>query len=177
MRLIPSVFRAVFAIIDLKNTTMRIQAGGSGEWVELKIGEGNMSWDEQKTREYILNRGNLDEVRDGDDVPMEVSFDIQWEYLSGGTATNAVATPVDALKRRGPAAAWTSADTEDTCRPYAVDIILYNVPTPSSCGDKETITLPDFRYERLSYDLRNGTIAASGKCNVEEATIVREAQT
>ena len=163
------------AQIDLKNATIKFQEGSSGtpNYIEVKIGEGNISWTEFKEREYTLDKGSLDEVRNADEKPVEVSIDFVWEYITGGSGTGATATPVDALKKTGPAASWVSSDS-DTCRPYAIDIFLVN--EPDCTGDKETITLSDFRYEQLAYDLRNGTISCTGKCNVTEATTVREAQ-
>ena len=79
----------------------------------------------------------------------------------------------DALKKRGEASGWTSTDS-DACRPYAVDIeILYTPP----CGGiyKEKIVLEDFRYEQLQHDIKNAQVSCSGKCNVTEATVTREA--
>jgi hypothetical protein len=157
-------------IIDLKNVTMTIKDGGANS-VEIKIGEGQMRYDETKTRIYRKNRGQLDEVVDGDEEPMDVSFDFQWEYLLSDTG---VAPSVeDALKQRGEAAAWVSSDS-NTCSPYAVDIELRNVV---DCGaeDDEVILLPDFRYEKLSHDARGQSVSVSGKCNATEATITRVA--
>ena len=117
----------------------------------------------------------LDEVREGDEVPMDVRFDFVWEYLLGSATTGAAATIEDALKKRGNAAAWVSTDS-DACRPYAVDIIITYVPdcTPA---DTEVITLADFRYEQLDHDARAGTVACSGRCNVKTASSVRFATT
>ena len=78
----------------------------------------------------------------------------------------------DALKQRGAASSWVSTDS-DTCRPYAVDVVIEYQPIPSSCGDAETITLSDFRYEEIAHDLRAGTFAITGRCNSKEATAVR----
>ena len=167
----------VFAQIDLKNAMLYIRDGTTptAEEIEIKIGEGNLTFSEKINREYTLNRGTLDEVRNGDEVPMDVSFDILWDYIKGSSTTGEDPSVEDALKQRGNAAAWESTDS-DTCRPYAVDIVIVYTPSPSACGDSETITFPDFRYESLDHDLRGGTASCSGKCNATEPTVVRAAQ-
>lgn len=176
---LPAVpFEPAYAQIDLKNATIRIKDGSGGttgepNMIEIKIGEGNLTYTERKEIEYTLDRGRLDEVREGDEVPMEVRFDFVWDYIKGSstTGTDAVPTVEDALKKRGAAAAWISTD-DDSCRPYAVDIeIDYEPNCPGQ--DKETIVLPDFRYEQLEHDLRNGTVSCDGRCNVKEAAVTR----
>jgi len=72
----------VFARISLKEAYLRLKDGGAVEML-VKIGEGNITYSEKKNREYMLDRGSLDAVRDGDDVPVEVAFDFTWEYIIG----------------------------------------------------------------------------------------------
>lgn len=166
------------AKIDLKNATLTIQDGTSPtpNSVELTIGEGNLTFTETRNLEYTLNRGAIDEyaeVREADDTPVEVSFEIVWTYISGESSTGALPTPVEALKKTGNASAWVSTDSDD-CRPYAVDILI--TYEPPCTGDSETMTLPDFRYEQLDYDLKAATISCSGKCLVTDITSVRTPQ-
>lgn len=171
MHLTSNTWVTVFAQIDIKNALVKINDGGS-ESITVKIGEGTLSYTEHVTREYVLDRGLLDGVRDGDEVPVDVSLDAVWEYITGGVASAGVPSIEDALKQRGAASAWVSTDS-DACQPYAVDVVIEYVPTPSGCGDSETITISDFRYEDLAHDLRAGTIAVTGKANVTEAVAVR----
>jgi hypothetical protein len=166
--------RPFYAVIDTKNVTIRIRGGGVGEVIEVKLGAGNLTYDEKVTREYIKDRGLLDTVRDGDEEPMDVRLDAQWETLTaeaGGPAP----TVEDVLKRRGLAAAWTSVSA-DPCEPFAVDIELIN-NLPCSEEDPEKIVLPDFRYETAAHDMRGGTISFSGKCNAREAIVTRTTAT
>ena len=158
------------AAIDLKNATIKIKDGASHE-LEVTIGEGNISYTEKRNIVYTKDRGALDEVREGDEEPVEVSMDFVWEFLKANTGDDP--TIEDALKQRGEASGWTSTDS-DACRPYAVDIeILYTPP----CGGiyKEKIVLNDFRYEQLQHDIKNAQVSCSGKCNITEATVTREA--
>ena len=158
------------AQLDLKNCTFKLKDVGSNE-VTVKIGEGNLTYTERQNIEYTLDRGTVDEVREGDEVPVEVRFEFVWLYLLGDTTT----TIEDALKQRGGAAAWVSTDS-DTCRPYAVDIEITYAPTPAACGNQETITLSDFRWEQLDHDFRAGQISCTGRCNISEASSVLAAQ-
>lgn len=165
------------AQIDLKNATITIRDGATptANELEINIGQGTLTFSEKRTMEYTLNRGALDEVREGDEQPMDVSFDIVWEYVKGTTGTSGVPSPIDALKHINAASTWTSSDS-DACRPYAVDLEIAYVPSCST-GNNETIILPDFRYEDLAYDIKAGTIRCSGKCNVTDASPTRTAKT
>ena len=165
-----------FAQISLKNATVKIKDGGAQE-ITVTIGEGNLTYSENVEREYVLDRGNLDTVRDGDDQPVQLSFDFTWEYITSSVSTTGGDYPTveDALKQAGDASDWVSSDT-DACAPYAVDIEVTYAPTPSTCGDKEIITFADFRYETLDHDLRAGTVSCSGRANITKATVVRSVQ-
>ena len=164
----------VFSQLDLKDATLKIKDGGT-ESITVVIGEGNLTWTERKNIEYTLDRGTLDEVRLGDEVPVEVSFDFTWDYIEGSTTTTTIPPSVeDALKQINNAADWTSTDA-DNCRPYAVDLEFENIPACAS-ADLETITLSDFRFEQLDHDARAGTVSVSGRCNITAASAVRAAQ-
>lgn len=172
---IPGVIQSpCFLQIDLKDTTIKIKDGGSEE-IEIKIGEGNLTYTESRNMEYTLDKGILDEVREGDEVPMDISFDFVWEFITGTTGTAGVPSVEDALKNINKAAAWVSSDA-DACRPYAVDLELFHKPDCAG-EDLEISTFPDFRYEELAHDLREGTIACSGRCNAKQASHARGAQT
>lgn len=171
----------VFAQIDIKNTELKLVDGTTPTANELiiKVGEGNLTYSETREIEYTLDRGRIDEVREGDEVPMDVSFDLLWEFITGNLDSAGVPPTVeDVLKNENNAATWISSDP-DACRPFAIDVLVENVP---KCGvgapiqEKEFITLPDFRYESLEHDIRAGTIAVSGRCNSKVASIVRSLQ-
>lgn len=168
------IFTPVGFQIDIKNAVLTIQdgTGGTPNSITVKIGEGNLTWDENRNVEYILDRGTIDEVRLGDEAPMDVSFDFVWEYITGDTASGGIPPTIeDALKQINNAASWVSTDA-DACRPYAVDLVLTHNPNCAG-NDTETITLPDFRWETLSHDLREGTVSVTGRCNAQTASIVR----
>jgi len=155
----------VSAVVD--NAIITIQPNQ----IEVKIGDGNMTYSEKRNIKYIKDRGRLSTVKQEDDEPVEVKIDAIWEFIKASTGQ--IPTIEDALKKRGEAAAWVTSAT-DTCEPHAVDLeIIY---TPPCAGElKERVTLLDFRYEQFEHDLRQGMFSVSGKCNITEAAVVREA--
>lgn len=164
----------VFARISLKEAYLKLKDGGSVEML-VKIGDGNMTYSEKKNIEYMLDRGNLDDVREGEDVPIDVSFDFTWDYIVGQGTSGGAGSVEDFLKHQNAYASNVSSDT-DACRPFAVDLEFIYMPEPYTCGDKETIALDDFRYEALDHDVSNASISCSGRCNAKMATSTRAAQ-
>jgi hypothetical protein len=159
------------AQIDIKNCTFQIKDGsGTPNALELSIGNGTLTWTRRRNFEYILNRGRLDTVREGNKVPVDVRFDLKWDYYKAVSGAG-TPTPIDALKKEGEASSWVTSDA-DTCKPYAVDIVITNTP---GCGSNstETITIADFRYEQIDGDPRAGTLNVSGRANVATYTAVR----
>jgi hypothetical protein len=156
--------------IDLKHAIFSIKDGsGTPKTLEIKIGEGTLTFSEKRTIEYVKNRGLLDTTREGDQDPVDIRFDFIWEHLKSATG-DTVPTPYEALKKIGAASTWTSSDS-DACQPYAVDIeLVYTAP----CGtDVETITFSDFRYESIDGDPKAGTVSVTGKANIVAPTITR----
>lgn len=149
--------------------------------LEIKIGEGDVSFTEHHAREYTLDRGELDTVRNGDDEPMDVSFDFTWEYLAGYAVDTAHpagnGTVREFLMRQGIYSTNSTSATGDTCAPYAVDVVLEYAPscTGATFLPNETITLPDFRVEEFNMKLADGQVSCSGKCNAVEPIITRSA--
>jgi hypothetical protein len=158
--------------VDVANDAV-ITASHTANEVEIVIGEGNLTYSEKREFEYKLNRGALDTVREGDEQPMDVSFDLQWEFLRYASGDDdAVPTVEEALKRTGLASTWRST-SDDPCEPYCVDIIIENNPGCGSEGLSETIILPDFRWETMDHDAQNGSISCSGRCNAKIAVVAR----
>lgn len=142
--------------------------------VDVKIGEGNLTYTENKEYEYELDRGTLDTVKLGNDQPLDITIDFVYEFVSTGTGEPI--TPVDALKGIRGAAEFTSSSA-DPCEPYAVDIEVDH--NPGACiglVEKEVTLFPDFRHDTLEYDLDEATISTTGRCNATEPVITRVAQ-
>lgn len=137
--------------------------------IEIKIGEGNLTYTESKEYTYELDRGDLDTVREGNQVPMEVNIEFVYEFVRTGTSETV--TPVDAVKNIGGAVEWVSA-SGDLCEPYCVDVEIVHDP-PCGTAETETTLFPDFRYDTLEFDLSAATISVTGRCNATQPTITR----
>lgn len=140
--------------------------------VEVKMGDGNLTWTINKEYEYLLDRGNLDTVREGDQQPLDVVLDSIYEFVTTGTSETI--TPYDAMNGTGGASEWVSSSS-DPCEPYAVDIEVEHTP-PCGGAEKETTLLPDFRYDSLDADLQAATLSFTGRCNAVKPTVTRAAQ-
>jgi hypothetical protein len=144
-----------------------------GRQLNIRVGEGNLSWTEAEPREYKLDRGRLYTVRNADEVPVDVSMELMWEFLKSGVGEPP--TPREVLYKTGNASSWQTAAT-DTCAPYAIDIKIVHTPP---CEDEpyEVYTLPEFRHESVQCDLKGGMLSLSGKCNVTKMLVDRVTRT
>lgn len=124
-----------------------------------------------RTFEYELDRGDLDTVRETDQVPLDVTLDMVWEFLKTGTGESV--TPYDALNQEGGAVEWPSS-SDDSCEPYSVDVEVEYEPACNAGSVQDEIYLfPDFRADTIEGDIREATISASGRCNAVKPTITR----
>jgi len=157
------------APIDLRNVTLLIKDGGSN-FLQVKLGEGNLTFSERRNLEAIKSRGILDTVREGDEEVIDVNFQFVWTEL---TAANGMDPPTipDALKRRGNASAWVSSNA-DSLAPYSTNLEFTNVP-PCTGVKEEVVLLEWFNVQELAYSLKDGTIDCKGFCNVTEAILSR----
>jgi hypothetical protein len=156
------------AQIDLRNATLRIAERG-GSYIDVKIGEGALTWSEKRQIDFVKSRGELDVVRENEEVPLELSMVFIWEHITsaGGEAI----TVEDALKKRNGASGWTSIST-DTKSPYCVNILLYYTP-PCPGVPLETILFQQFHWIELAHSLKDATVALKGNCNVTQALVSR----
>ncbi len=156
------------AQVDLRGATIRI-SDGSTNHIDVKIGEGDLNYEEKRQIDYVKSRGELDTVRENEEEPVDVSLTFVWENIT--SATGEPISVEDALKRRNGASAWVSA-LSDSDAPYCVNISVTTIP---NCpGVKaEVILLPQFNRTNLAHSLRDATVALKGTCNVTEATATR----
>jgi hypothetical protein len=136
----------------------------------IKVGEGSISWTEKSPREFIKDRGRLSTVRNGDEEPVDVRLDVQWEFIKATTGSG-TPTPVEVVRNTGEAATWVTTDT-DTCAPYCVDIEIFN-DVPCAGTLDEYVLLEEFRVESVDYDLKGNRFSFSGRLNKTKANVVR----
>jgi len=137
--------------------------------LEIKIGEGDMSWSESREFIYDLDRSRLDTVRQGDDQPISVDMAFTFEYVT--SQSGRPVTPVEALKKIGVASEWVNSAT-DPCEPYAVDVYVRHC-IPCGTDQDQDFLMPDFRYESLEYSVADASISVSGQCNATSITSTR----
>ncbi len=137
--------------------------------LQIRIGEGNLSWTEKRMITYVKDRGILDTVRRGDQDPVEVKLDATWVFLKASTSQTP--TIEDVLKQRGEASDWVTSGS-DPCEPYCTDLIVEYTP-PCTTEQMEVYTISDFRYEELGHDLKAGQLSITGKANVVEVDVAR----
>lgn len=134
-----------------------------------KIGDGNLDWDETRSRVYLGDRGLLDAVKDGDQTPIDVRSAYAWQFL---TAVSMSGTPTeeDVYYQRGEASTWVSTSPDD-CEPYCIDIELENDIPCGSGTKKEFILFPMFRAEEFAHDPKTSLVTVSGKCNATDPLV------
>lgn len=137
--------------------------------VEVKMGDGDFKWGENSQYKYLLDRGHLDSVITGDDVPLDITMGGTFEHVK--SKSGETITPVEALKGIDAASEWVSSSS-DACEPFAVDVVVVNTPPCGSVG-ATTYRFPDFRSEKRDYDIKASTLAFAGKCNAVEPIITR----
>jgi len=142
--------------------------------IEVNIGDGNLTYTEAKEYNYEFNRGTLDTVREGNDVPVQVQLNFIYEFVRTGTGETI--TPSDAVKGVGGAAGWIS-NSSDPCEPYAVNMVVeHDVTCSGTTVERETTLFPSFRYDQLQFDLGAASIAVTGRAFATEATVTRTPQ-
>jgi hypothetical protein len=156
-------------VYDLKQCTLFLYDGtGTPNTLEVKFDEGSLKYTRKRNIEYKKNRGILDTTREGDEEPLDVSFEGRFNAIVSSSGD--VVTVTEFLEQEGAASAYES--TGAACEPYAVDLIL---EVEHDCGsmEDEVITFSEFRFESLGGDFKAGTLSVSGKCNVVKPSAVR----
>jgi hypothetical protein len=137
--------------------------------IEIKVGDGDLKYTEKNEYTYDLDRGDLDTVREGNQVPLDLVLDFVYEHITTGTSEDI--SPMDALKQKGGASGWVSSST-DQCEPYAVDIEITH-EAPCGTNQDEVTLFPDFRSDQREISLKDATISITGRCNAVEPVVSR----
>ena len=137
--------------------------------IDIKIGEGNLTYTEHRDYTYLLDRGWLDTVREPKDVPMDVKLDAVYEHIVSRAGEHVC--PIEALKGSGAASEWVSS-SPDHCEPYCIDLeVQYDPPCDPTQG--ETTLFPMFRAETREMNYSAAQIVLTGKCKAREPIITR----
>jgi len=135
--------------------------------VAVVLGDNNLTYTEDRNIDYDLDRGRLSGVTEGDEAPVSLNLGFRWCNVT--TGTNEPISIVEAIKGIGAAADWPSTG-DDPCEPFAVDLVMVHTPACTQVVvESDVITFEEFRYDQLSYDLTNASIAVTGRSNRTEA--------
>lgn len=137
--------------------------------IEIRVGDGDLSWTEAREVLYDLDRDILDDVRLGPEQPLELNAAFVFEWASTGTGETI--SPIDAIKRINDAEEWVSSDS-DQCRPYAIDVIVDHV-VPCGTNQDQRFAFEDFRWDSLEYSIQDAAITLTGRCNRTDALVER----
>jgi len=152
-------------------TTIKAQA--NNRQLEIKVGEGDLTFSIKKERIYDLDRGKLSTVRNGDEQPMELSCTFEWAWLRSDSTKDVIPTVYEVLQREGLAWMFMSS-AADPCEPYALDFQVDITAECSGSGIKgERLSFLDFREETIDPNLKEGSVAFGGKCNTTKPLLER----
>lgn len=178
--------------VDLKNCVLFLKTKALGAddllWMALKFGEGNLQHTINKSYDYKMNRGKLDDVRRGPDQVLSVSFEGKFTNLLsnyGGESdeTYSLHEILDGVeygvedhgepKFAGTRETWLNAYG---CPPYCVDIEIHNNPG-MECPDSEALgeaqLIRYFRATSIAADFSSGMVNVSGEAHVLRPVVMR----
>jgi hypothetical protein len=178
--------------VSLKDAVLFLKtqkAGGTIEALAMKFGTGNVSWSESEAVEYSNDRGKLDDVREGDESPLSVTFNGVFTHsmsLSGEALTPYEILRANRIAQYHPDSVCAEFEgykeswlvDGGMCPPYATELELHINPL-LRCPLNTTLQgsaylFRFFRVEENGVDISNGEFNVSGKCNVLIPTSIRK---
>jgi hypothetical protein len=135
----------------------------------IPISDGDLDFTITYPTFVVKNRGKIDHKRTGDEVEIDIKFSFkfeQWSYASGASTG---VSPVDALTKKGGAAAWAS--TGPSCGPYSIDLV-FQLENPCNATESEQLVFPAFNVESLNFKEGSefDTVSVTGKALAFEPT-------
>lgn len=110
---------------------------GTPNTLEVQLLEGELQFTNAKNRIVVMDRGDIDHVREGDQVPVALSFSFKhWKLYDASTPT-----PYQFLEKEGPAAGYTSTRAADS-DVWCMDLDFYVVDALG--GTDEKVAFTDF---------------------------------
>lgn len=143
----------------------------TGRCLNIKVGDGNVSWDENTNYDYEMDRGHIDAVVEGDDEPLAVTLDLVYEFVTAVTGSG-VPTPEDVLKQRGEAAGWLTTGA-DPCELFAVDLEVDHAPPCAQ--EHEITTFREYRWDSVGHDMGQASLSVRARCKTTAPETFRRA--
>jgi hypothetical protein len=140
---------------------------GTPLYLKIPVMDGNVAFTEHTNKAVVKNRGKLYSRRQGDEVEVDVSFDVTFTQYSYANGAATGISPNDALNKTGGAAAWVSTDT--ACDIYAVTLVLV-ITDPEDNTKAETLKFTKFSADTVQFKEGDpNKLTVSGKAFVTRA--------
>ena len=174
--------------VILKTMTVSGYDGNNSDvYTILRMSNGDASWQMTQAAQYELSRGKLDDVKYGDEAPMEVTVEGKYTYaLSNAESEGEPYTPLEIVTGMNFASGNTSAyifngTREDwlaewSCVPYCFEIEIHDCPLfecPNATFPGEAYLFRYVRVEQPNAKFSDGKMSISGKCNVVRPLVRR----
>lgn len=144
--------------------TIRDGTGTPNE-AEVVVAEGDLTIKLGKEHLEIKDRGNLHEIKKGDEIPMEVSFSAKFHGFDKPTGVG----PYEALTKTNDASAWVGT-RDATSDVYTVDLRFELKGVDGSVD--ETVDIPDFYWSSIEFTEGDPSmLSVAGKSWATEPTI------
>ena len=180
---------------SLKNCSVilktKADSGYSGNdsdiYTVLRMSNGDASWQMTQAAQYELSRGKLDDVKYGDEAPMEVTIEGKYTYaLSNADNGSEPYTPLEIVTgmdfSSGNTSAYLFAGTRESwlaewsCVPYCFEIEIHDCPLfecPLSTFPGEAYLFRYARVEQPNAKFSDGKMSINAKCHVVRPLVRR----
>lgn len=146
---------------NIRDGVLKIKDGDTEE-IEIKLVDSGLTWTEHDNKIYVLDRGVLDHMRQGDEQPVDIALNLKFVELIAHDSQ--APTPYEAVKAVGAAASWVSTN-DDGGGVYTTNL-EFTISNPDPSAQDELITFAKFTPETPA-DFGEGdehnTLVISGK--------------
>lgn len=118
---------------NLRDGQLVVKDGhGTPKTLTVLFVQGDLTWTESKDNKIVFNRGSIHHARNGNDVPMTMSFSAGWVQLIGKNVSAGESTQLYEMLTDYGTSIYTT--TGGTCEPYQ---LTFEFTVTDSCGDKD----------------------------------------
>jgi len=157
---------------NLRDGTLVLSDSGAANSITLACEEGDLRFAESNAVINVLDRGDLSHMRQGDEVPVTLSWTLKFiELISSDTG---IPTAYEAIKNIQAASGWTSTNT-DGGDVFTLDMV-FTISTPTATEKDEIITFANAHgaMEFAEGDEYN-TLAFTGEAFIVAPEVAKDA--
>lgn len=159
--------------IDMKDCTLFVIDGSGLNFIAIRVGEGNFTYTVKRNIEPKKSRGNLYQLREGEEEPTEIAFQCVWDQIvSSGEEPPTLEECIN-----GTAPGWFSASPDaDGPRTVHLQIVRSRTcrrPNAMTFTDGETYNFAEFSATNLAHSLKDATVDCQGFSNRVRPTVTR----